>query len=187
MNMKKLAAFGVFVVTLILALLVTSYYRPRTDPPTPEPPHSPPVIETVAPPPPPAAQVTHKVQLITVDVASRRFYTTVFLERDRNQPAPEKVWVWTAFFVPGDKTGKIYAGDPVELRQPFESVDRITVSPNGACPWCREKGAPASGYYARVNISTESAEDARLADADVSRDISTATPVVIEGERAKDR
>lgn len=185
--MKKLGAVAVFVVTLAVAILVTKYYGPQPAPP--QPPPVPPVGVGTIPPPPPVRQpqVTHKAQLITLDLAARKSHATLVLERERGRPAPERIWVWTAFFVPDDARGRIFSGAPVELRDPFAFGDRVTVNVTGACPWCGEKDSPANGYYARFNISTESAAAARLGDEEVSRDISTATPVVVEEGRKKTR
>ncbi len=74
------------------------------------------------------------------------------------------------------------------VEKPFAGgATRATVNVTGACPWCGQGDAPAAGYYARVNVSDESAADARLEDEEVSRDLSTATQVVVEEGRRRSR
>ena len=190
--MKKLAGVAVFVVTLGVALLVTRYYAPRPEPP-PEPPFAPiaadpPLFPESPPPPPSRSKVTHKVQLVTLDVAARKSHTTLLLERAADAPAPERLWVWAGFFLPGDARGEVFSGAPVLVEKPFAGgASRAAVNVTGACPWCGQRDAPAAGYYARVNVSTESAADARLEDEEVSRDLSTATQVVVEEGRRRGR
>ena len=189
--MKKLAGVAVFVVTLVVALLVTRYYAPRPEPP--QPPIAPiaadPVLFPEPPPPLPSrSKVDYKVQLVTLDVTARKSHATLVLERAPNAPAPERLWVWAGFFVPGDAGGEVFAGAPVVVEKPFAGgATRSTVNVTGACPWCGQGDAPAAGYYARVNVSDESAEDARLEDEEVSRDLSTATQVVVEEGRRRSR
>ena len=190
--MKKLAGVAVFVVTLVVALLVTRYYAPRPEPPPP-PPIAPiaadPVLFPEPPPPLPSrSKVDYKVQLVTLDVAARKSHATLVLERAPGAPAPERLWVWAGFFVPGDAGGEIFAGAPVSVEKPFAGgATRATVNVTGACPWCGQGDAPAAGYYARVNVSDESAADAQLEDEEVSRDLSTATQVVVEEGRRRSR
>jgi hypothetical protein len=189
--MKKLAGVAVFVVTLVVALLVTRYYAPRPEPPPPPiaPIAADPVLFPEPPPPPPSrAKVTYKVQLVTLDVAARKSHATLVLERAPEAPAPERLWVWAGFFVPGDAGGEVFAGAPVLVEKPFAGgATRATVNVTGACPWCGQGDAPAAGYYARVNVSAESAADAQLADEEVSRVLSTATQVVVEEGRRRSR
>ena len=192
--MMKLAGAAVFFVALVVALLITKYYGPQQPAPPQPPPAPPDIVDNFPPPPPPPPpptmtrqQITHKVQLVTLDMAARKSFTTLVLERDRNLPAPERVWVWTAFFVPNGARGQVYAGEPVLVEKPFASGERATVNATGACPWCGAPGAPTGGYYARVNVSTESATAARLDESAVSRDLSTATNVVVEEGRKRSR
>ena len=188
--MKKLAGVAVFVVTLVVALLVTRYYAPRPEPPPPPvaPIAADPVLFPESPPLPPSrSKVTYKVQLVTLDVAARKSHATLVLERAPDAPAPERLWVWAGFFVPGDARGEVFAGEPVVVEKPFAGATRATVNVTGACPWCGQGDAPAAGYYARVNVSDESAADAQLEDEEVSRDLSTATQVVVEEGRRRGR
>ena len=195
--MKKLAGLLAFAVALVGAILLTQYYSRRYAPPPPPPPPpaaapAPPVTGsgvTTAPPPGSYQEkganvpVTFKPRLITLDLAGRKGHVSLVLERDPSRPAPASVWVWAYFFSP-DAPGRYCAGEPVELRQPFLSGSghdniKIELSLSG-CPAPR---SPSSTYYARVNVSTESAFAARLAEQRISYDVSQASPVVVEGRQ----
>lgn len=187
--MSKFAGAAIFVVTLAVALLATSYYNRRYAPPPPQPP---PAATPAEQAPTPAAtppawhkEILHKVRLVTLDVAARKSHTKLTVEHYPSAPAPERLWVWVAFFAPGDAAGEVFAGEPVLVEKPFAtaSAHRTTIDVTAACPWCGRRGVPAAGYYARVRVSAVSAEDARLADVDVSRDLATAVPVTVEEGR----
>lgn len=188
--MKKLAGAAVFLVALGVALLVTSYYDPRPVVPTltldPQPDDTP-TSRPAFPPPTRGTRVTYKAQLVTLDAAARKSHTTLVVEHAPDAPAPERLWVWTGFFVPGDAGGELFAGEPAVVVNPFASGNRVTVSVSADCQWCGRRDAPAAGYYARVNVSPVSAADARLEDERVSRDITKATPVTVEQGRRRAR
>jgi hypothetical protein len=177
--LKKLAGILVFVAALAGAVVLTKYYgRPEPAPVSEAPPPAPtaPPAGTDAP-----APVVFKPQLITLDFASKKSHTTVVLERDPSRPAPQKVWVWTYFFTAAGGERKYCAGEPVEVRWPSaESVrERVTVeAPATACAEPRDASAT---FYARVNVSAESAFAARLSEAKISYDLTSATPVVVQG------
>lgn len=181
--MKKLAGAAVFVVTLVVALLVTSYYnRPRPVVPTIT--LDPPAADT---PPEPRPEGSHYAQLVTLDVAARKSHTTVVVQHARGARPPERLWVWTGFFVPGDRRGRVFAGEPVLVEPSFGWDGRAAVKVTAACPWFGQRDAPAAGYYAQVNVSTVSAAEARLEDEQVSREPSKATPVTVEEGRPGSR
>jgi hypothetical protein len=93
------------------------------------------------------------------------------------------VWVWAYFFSP-DAPGRYCAGEPVEVRQPFASgAARAEVKVEPPVRGCPAPRGPSSTYYARVNVSTESAFAARLTEQRISYDISQASPVVLEGKK----
>ncbi|MDT7808380.1 MAG: hypothetical protein QOJ70_2193 [Acidobacteriota bacterium] len=188
--MKKLAGLLAFAVALGGAILLTKYYAQKYAPPTPPPP-----VQTGLPAATPAhdpgaqanAPVTLKPQLVTLDLAGRKAHVALTLERDPARPSPATVWVW-AYFFSTDAPGRYCAGEPVEVRQPFASGNgrsSITVDlPVKDCPAPR---APSSTYYARVNVSSESAFAARLTEQRISYDITQASPVVVEGAGAKQK
>lgn len=193
--MKKLAALLAFAVALVGAILLTQYYTKRyMSPPPPPPPPVAPVPPTagigLTPPPPPAsvytdargnAPVSFKVQMATLDLAAEKGRLTLGLERDPARPEPAVVWVWAYFFSP-DAPGRYCAGEPAEVRQPFASgAGRAEVRVTMPVRGCPAPKSPSSTYYARVNVSTESAFAARLTEQRISYDVSQASPVVVEG------
>jgi hypothetical protein len=178
--MKKLAGLLAFAVALACAILLTKYYSQ----PTPAPPA---VVVQPATPAAPAAPATgsntpvvFKTQLVTLDLASKKASVTLTLERDRSRPAPERVWVWAYFFTQ-ESPGRYCAGEPVEVKRPFDSDARTTVEmPVSGCPVPR---TPSTTFYARVNVSSESAFAARLTEQRISYDTAQASPVVLQGTR----
>ncbi|HEX8720797.1 MAG TPA: hypothetical protein VF736_09230 [Pyrinomonadaceae bacterium] len=196
--MKKLAGLLAFAVALAGAILLTQYYTRRYAPPAapPAPPPAapqPPVtgsrsttlpqpVGTYSAPAGAPAPVTFKPQLVTLDLPNRKAQASLVLERDPARPAPASVWVW-AYFFSTDAPGKYCAGDPVEVRRPFDAGGRAEVRvelPAGDCPAPR---TPSSTYYARFNVSPESAFAARLAESRISYDITQAAPVVVQGRQ----
>jgi hypothetical protein len=127
--------------------------------------------------------VSYKVQLVSLDFINREIYTTVTLKRERGTPAPEKLWVYTSFFVP-EYPQKSWATAPVEVLEPFAGADEVTLTVTGDCPWCGDSSAPRAGYFARVNVSTASSADVvRSAEEQMDADIKTATQVLVQVER----
>ncbi|MCA1634802.1 MAG: hypothetical protein LC802_14195 [Acidobacteria bacterium] len=185
--LKKLAGIIAFIAALAGAVVLTKYYgRPAPAP-----------VEVVtpapAPPAPPADAsifdaIVFKPQLVTLDFASKKSHMTLALERDPARPAPERVWVWTYFFA-ADAGGerKYCAGEPVEVRRPFAMGNRATVTVDATANSCAEPRDPSATFYARVNVSTESAFAARLSEAKISYDVTSATPVVVQGLSRKSR
>jgi hypothetical protein len=203
--MKKLAGLLAFAVALAGAILLTQYYTRRYAPPPPPPP---PPSAPAAPQPPVtgsrsttlpqpvgtysapggggAAAVTFKPQLVTLDLANRKAQASLVLERDPARPAPASVWVW-AYFFSTDAPGKYCAGDPVEVRRPFDAGGRAEVRVELAAGDCPAPRTPSSTYYARFNVSPESAFAARLAESRISYDITQAAPVVVAEGRGRPR
>ena len=188
-EMKKLAGLLAFAVALVGAIFLTQYYSRNYSPPPPPPPTAapaqPPVtgsgVTTTAPPgtyQEKNAPVTFKPQLITLDLAGRKGHVSLVLERDPARTAPATVWVW-AYFFSTDAPGRYCAGEPVEVRQPFASGSRAEVRVELPVADCPAPRSPSSTYYARVNVSAESAFAARLAEQRISYDVTQATPVVV--------
>jgi hypothetical protein len=196
--MKKIVGLLAFAAALVGAIFLTQYYTRRYAPPPPPP------APAAAPAPPAAtgvsvttlppssgtytdargnAPVTFKVQLASLDLAAAKGRLTLALERDPARPAPAGVWVWAYFFSP-DAPGRYCAGEPVEVRQPFaSSAGRAEVKVELGVRDCPAPRTPSSTYYARVNVSTESAFAARLTEQRISYDVSQAAPVVVEGKK----
>lgn len=182
--LKKLTGIIVFVAVLAGAVALTKYYgRPEPAEVGTETPPAPP-----APPPAPdapAAPVVFKPQLVTLDFASRKSHTTLVLERDPSASAPQKVWVWTYFFTMGER--KYCAGEPVEVRWPSAESRSEKVTVEAPASSCAEPRDASTTFYARVNVSTESAFAARLSESKISYDLTSATPVVVQGLARKPR
>lgn len=181
--MKKLAGLLAFAVALAGAILLTQYYSRSPAPPMP--PATPATPATVTPPPPasPAdargnVPVTFKPQLVTLDLAGRKGHVSLVLERDPARAAPASVWVW-AYFFSADAPGRYCAGEPVEVRQPFGAGARAEVSVEFNVADCPAPRSPSSTYYARANVSAESAFAARLSEQRISYDITQAALVVV--------
>jgi len=187
--MKKLAGLLAFAVALAGAILLTQYYATRNQTPTPQP-----VAPVQGNAPKPATDapagtgvpVTFKTQLVTLDFAARKAHVTLNLERDPARPAPERVWVWAYFFTPEGER-RYCAGEPAEVRQPFAVANRAAVSVDIKVEDCAAPRTPSSTYYARVNVSTESAFAAKLTEQRISYDITQASPVTVEGTQQKKR
>lgn len=185
--MKKLAGLLAFAVALAGAILLTQYYSSRRAAPAQPTATTAPASPQTATAPGPdsrAAAPSFKTQLVTLDFAARKSHVTLNLERDPSRPAPETVWVWAYFFTP-DAPGRYCAADPVELRHPFAAGNRATVNVEAPLTDCPAPRMPSSTYYARVNVSAESAFAARLTEQRISYDISQASPAVVEGAQPK--
>lgn len=181
--MKKLAGLFAFAVALAGAIILTQYYASRTT--TPPVPPAPPAAPSAPPAPVGAnAPVTFKTQLVTLDFAAKKAHVTLNLERDPAQPAPGKVWVWAYFFTPEGER-RYCAGEPVEVSRPFDAGSRAPLSVDVKVSDCAAPKTASSTYYARVNVSTESAFAAKLTEQRISYDITQASPVTIEGATPK--
>jgi hypothetical protein len=181
--MKKLAGLLAFAVALACAVLLTKYYSPSSKPPA-TPPSAPALPALPAAPAAGAnAPVVFKTQLATLDLASKKADVTLSLERDPAAPsAPASVWVWAYFFTQ-QSPGRYCEGGPVEVKRPFDAGARASVTvelPVAACPAPR---TPSTTFYARVNVSSESAFAARLPEQRISYDITQASPVVLQRQK----
>jgi hypothetical protein len=190
--MRKLTGLLVFVAALGGAILLTTYYKQKDAPPAPPP------TQTAAPAPPAAppadargnAPLTFKTQTVALDPARKKARVTFTLERDPSRRAPASVWVW-AYFFSTDAPGRYCSGEPVEVRQPWPDKPgaggRVEVKvelPVSDCPAPRDA---SSRYYARVNVSAESAFAARLTEQRISYDTTQASPVTVEGAKPAGR
>jgi hypothetical protein len=179
--MKKLAGLLAFAVALAGAILLTKYYSHPSAPPVPVSAGRQTV--TAAPPDSGAqgnASVTFKPQLVTLNPAGRKAQVTLAVESDPARTAPRTLWVWAYFFTP-DAPGRYCSGEPVEVRQPFARGNRANFTVEVSVADCPAPRAPSSTYYARINVSSESAFAARMSEQRITYDITQATPVVLEG------
>jgi hypothetical protein len=174
---------AVFFCTLTVALCIT---RLCLVPPRVE-------VKVLAPNPPPAivsdkfaAEFLARTQLIELDRAELKAHIKLLvvpLVKPNSQP--DRLWVWVYFFSP-DLPGQVLASEPIEVRDPFAQSPHPTISLTIPCKWYADESSTLPrNFYARVNVSTESANAAILAKEQMNFDISNATPVVVEHERER--
>ncbi len=181
MSIPKLCLrLAVFFCTLTIALFVPRFFLipPRVE------------VTVVAPNPPAtvsdkfAAEFYADTQLIELDRATlkaRVKLTVMPLVKPHSDP--DQFWVWVYFFSP-DAPGQVLASEPVEVRAPFAQSPHPTFNLTLPCKWCAaESSTLPRNFYARINVSTESANDAILSNDQMNFDISKATPVVVRHER----
>lgn len=196
--LKKLTGLFVFVLAVAGAVAVSRYFsgpRPVVEVEAPPPPPSPPTLpmSSIAPREPQLArenppasvslpQVSFKARLVTLDFTTKKSHVTLELEPGpAARTPPPSVWAWVSFFSP-EEGGRCEAG-PVEVRQPFARGRRATVVVEADASRCSPPRAPAATVYARVNVSADSSAAARLAESELSADLTKATPVVLSGAR----
>lgn len=126
--------------------------------------------------------ISYKVQLVSLDFINHQSFTTLTLKRETDDPWPDKLWVYTSFFIPSAPR-KNWSSDPVEINVPSASGNEMSLTVAIECPWTKTDYAPRSGYYARVSVSTVSSEAAIYSDEQMDRDIKTATPVLVQVDR----
>lgn len=147
----------------------TSHPVPDSDPPPPQPPDE----------PGPAGRIDGKVDMMSLDVDRKRADARVTLEWKSDDAPPNRVWIWVWTFKSGDSSAR--SADPVEVRDPFRSGRRATVTVQIPCPWVKAADfkSPVS-LYARMHASATSKDAARI-DLDAKALSATgATPVVVE-------
>lgn len=196
--LKKMTGLLVFVAAIAGAVAVSRYFsgpRPvaEVEAPPPPPPAPPPISAASGPRPDPqlmpgspAASVAmppvrFRARLVTLDFTTGKSHLTLELARDRTRPAPERVWAWASFHSP--EGGGRCEANAVEVREPFARGDRPTVVVELDASRCGRPRSPAATFYARVNVSPQSAEAARLDPSQLDPDLSKATPVVIAGAK----
>ena len=169
---RKIIGVVAFVVALASAIALTRFAVTRV---TQHNNVAPPVTATLT-----SASFAFVVQQSVVDFKQRTTYTTLRLERNRNSPA--QVWVWTHYFSP-DKQGVNWAAPPVAVNAPFADADRRTVTVTGECPraMCDRVPQDKTAYYARVFVTDVPPEYFQPAFTMRDFDITTATPVLLQG------
>lgn len=179
MSLPKISMrLAVFLCTLTVALFIT---RLCLIPLRGE-------VKVLAPKPPPAvvsdnfaAEFQARTQLIELDRAELKAHIKLIVVPLVNPNSrPDRLWVWVYFFSP-DAPGQVLAGEPVEVRDPFAESPHPTINLTLPCKWCAaESSTLPRNFYARVHVSTESANDAILAKEQMNFDIANATPVVVK-------
>jgi hypothetical protein len=179
MSARKLCLrLAVFLCTLTIALFVTRFFLipPRVE------------VRVAAPTQLPALsipQLSFMTQQIVFDQTHGKLYTQLTVEHDPASPIPERLWVWTYLFSLDGTICRRPAHAPVEVRQPFAHGDLATLNVATINDVCGDEKEIQRSYYAWVNISTESADDARLSIDPTSSDPRSATPVLIEHEQKR--
>jgi hypothetical protein len=127
----------------------------------------------------------YMTQLVSLDFINQQSYTTLKLKRHVDEPAPERLWVYTLFFVP-ERPQISWSSGPVEVLRPFKDNDEATITVTGECTLCGNSRAPRNGYYARVYVSTIRREWDAPSGAKIDKigtDITTAIPVLVQVEQ----
>lgn len=179
---RALIKAATFYVTFCLGFFPAYYFSPA-------PPRSivRPRFVTQEPPAPRAFNVVEDmradVNLVIMDRANGRSYTRLSLLLYGKRPAPEKLWVRTYFFLPADPARRVWAGPGVEIHRPFAEHFDTTVTVAAPCGICDDEDVPQGGYFARVQFFADGVETP-LPDGERFFDITTATPVLVNIERA---
>ena len=182
---KRLAGVLTFITALGLAIAATRYLHVPfktavnvSRVATLSPPHTSTATDTGLV----TQGITYQVKLVSLDFETRKSYTTLALRRETDRPAPEKLWLRTYFFVPGEAQAS-WSSETVEFHQPFKGDNAVTLTATGQCNWCGQSSAPGNGYYARVYLSTRSAGDVLRSGQQIDDDIKTAIPVLVQSGR----
>ena len=182
MNLRKhVAGFVIFSIILGGAIFINAYLTAPTAtvPPvsTSELIHQISIEEVEVPEP-----VNFKVRLVSLDFINRQSYTALKLKREAGQPAPERLWITTVFFLPDRGFGKLLTSN-TEILKPFVNGDIVEYVAASSCDWCESANIPRAGYFARVYVSANYADSSYLPDINFDFDIKTATPVVVQDKR----
>ncbi|MDT5061944.1 MAG: hypothetical protein QOH63_2403 [Acidobacteriota bacterium] len=193
MNVRKhLAGLAIFSVILGSAIFINAYL---TNPVAIVSPArikvSPTQISTGEPQP-----ISYSISQVTLDFINKKSYTELHIKRMPDQPVPETLWVTTYFFSP-EYPGRVWTSK-TEIRHPFSQGDQTDLAVAALCGLCIASNitplyqAPDStepvlshpptktGYFARVYVSTDYADNPYPAGVQFDRDIETATPVVVD-------
>jgi hypothetical protein len=122
--------------------------------------------------------IGYEVKQVSLDFINQKSYTELTLKRQPDQPAPEKLWVTTYYFSPDRASGRRWTSQ-TEISRPFAKGDQIELVTTASCDLCSSSDTPRVGYFARVYISTEYADNYYPPDARFNHDITTAMPVVV--------
>jgi hypothetical protein len=123
-----------------------------------------------------------EAQYVSLDFINRKSFTSLTIKSVEGQPVPGRIWVRTYFFTPSSDGGRVWAGEAIEIHLPVLNSGGTEIMAVAPCSWCNNSDAPETGYYARVAVSTVSAEATYLHGRQIDRDITTATPVVVQAE-----
>ena len=175
MNLRKhIQGFAVFLIILTTAIVIYEYLTTPSWKVSRVPVIAPLPQETTPSPQP----ISFKVRQVSLDFINFESHTTLTLKPEAGQPLPEKLWVTTVFFAPDSAPGRGWTSK-AEIRRPFAGSESFEITATGKCDWCEASQLPRAGYFARVYVSTEYADNAYPADAQFNRGITDAEPVVV--------
>lgn len=124
-----------------------------------------------------------KVELVSLDRESGRSYTRLRLRLVGRSLRPERLWVRLSFFNPSDPSGRVRGDDAVEVVRPFDGGSPAAFTVTSTCSWCDDEDAPASGYFANVEIFEDRGGAKPSHSSSQFSDLTTAVPVVVHAER----
>lgn len=114
---------------------------------------------------------------IVVNLSSPGTYTRLRVKWNGVSSPPDKIWVWTYFFTE-DSNGNSWSVKPVEINKPFAKSNVASIEVKASNDWYDDLHGQGN-FYARVNVSTISADDALLPSEKINTDIHGATSVLI--------
>ena len=179
MNLRKhVAGFALFSVVVGCAVFVSALNKYLSAPTASIPPviRDEPISET------PLVSLnainSNAVRLVSLDFINKKSYVTLEIKRGTDQPAAGNLRVTTYFFSP-DRPGRVWTSR-ARISISYAYADHFEYLATGACEWCGDVDAPKAGYFARVHISTFDTADIEMPFAELNRDVTTATPVVVQ-------
>lgn len=126
-----------------------------------------------------SSNVSFDVSSVTLNYQTRQMEIRGTLRNNGNSK-PDKVWVWAYFFAPASEYADgSWSDSPIEIDNPFASGDAATITAAGHFHWWDNSYTPKSGYYARVNVSAQSGEAAKVPSAQRNRNSAGAHSVRI--------
>lgn len=117
---------------------------------------------------------------VELDHRSGEMLVSGVLIRSPKTPKPERVWLWPYFTNPAFDPAGSWSDQPMAVDSPFATSDTARVQVRGPFHWHNLSGLPRDGFYARVNLSTDSAA-ARLPTAERTYSTDGALPVQVRG------
>ncbi len=116
-----------------------------------------------------SSNVSFDVSLVTLNYQTRQMEIRGTLHNNGNSK-PDKVWVWAYFFAPASEYADgSWSDSPIEIDNPFAPGDTATITAAGHFHWWDNPHTPKSGYYARVSVSAQSSEAAKVPSAQRNR------------------
>ncbi|HYX72064.1 MAG TPA: zinc ribbon domain-containing protein [Nitrososphaera sp.] len=115
------------------------------------------------------SDVSFDVSSVTLNYQTRQMEIRGML-RNNGSSKPNRVWVWAYFFAPASEYADgSWSDSPIEIDNPFASGDTATITATGHFHWWDNSYTPKSGYYARVSVSAQSSEAAKVPSAQRNR------------------